>query len=76
MVTGIGGFYPERVGQDLKWNRVLNLQGKAGGNMSLDLLTELMVREFKGQRKHDSAIKLTSTINGLLLTLACNPTLR
>lgn len=33
----------------MKWNRVLNLQGKAGGNISLDLLTELMINEFKGQ---------------------------
>ena len=46
--TGIEGFYPERVRQDLKWNRVLNLQGTSGGNISQDLLTELLVNEFKG----------------------------
>ncbi|XP_063764454.1 uncharacterized protein LOC134881215 isoform X2 [Eleginops maclovinus] len=48
MITGIEGFYPERVRQDMKWNRVLNLQGTSGGNVSLDLLTELMINEFKG----------------------------
>ncbi|XP_026196227.1 uncharacterized protein LOC113148669 isoform X1 [Anabas testudineus] len=48
LLTGIEGFYPQRVRQDMKWNRVLNLQGKAGGNISLDLLTELMINEFKG----------------------------
>lgn len=42
------GFYPERVRQDLKWNRVLNLQGTSGGNISPDLLTELLISEFKG----------------------------
>ncbi|KAK5917352.1 hypothetical protein CgunFtcFv8_012249 [Champsocephalus gunnari] len=48
LITGIEGFYPERVRQDMKWNRVLNLQGTSGGNVSLDLLTELMINEFKG----------------------------
>nr|XP_033499074.1 uncharacterized protein LOC117267333 isoform X1 [Epinephelus lanceolatus] len=48
MITGIEGFYPERVRQDMKWNRVLNLQGTSGGNVSVDLLTELMINEFKG----------------------------
>ncbi|XP_023286175.1 uncharacterized protein LOC111672837 isoform X1 [Seriola lalandi dorsalis] len=48
ILTGMEGFYPERVRQDMKWNRVLNLQGTAGGNISLDLLTELMINEFKG----------------------------
>ncbi|XP_067335672.1 uncharacterized protein [Channa argus] len=47
LLTGIEGFYPQRVAQDMKWNRVLNLQGKPGGNISLDLLTELMITEFK-----------------------------
>ncbi|XP_044023799.1 uncharacterized protein LOC122862399 isoform X5 [Siniperca chuatsi] len=48
MITGMEGFYPERVRQDMKWNRVLNLQGTSGGNISLDLLTELLISEFKG----------------------------
>ncbi|XP_029982884.1 uncharacterized protein LOC115413890 isoform X2 [Sphaeramia orbicularis] len=48
MLTGMEGFYPARVRQDLKWNRVVNPQGTAGGNVSLDLMTELMVNEFKG----------------------------
>lgn len=48
MITGMEGFYPERVRQDLKWNRVLNLQGTSGGNISPDLLTELLISEFKG----------------------------
>ncbi|KAK2826840.1 hypothetical protein Q5P01_021054 [Channa striata] len=47
LLTGIEGFYPQRVAQDMKWNRVLNLQEKPGGNISLDLLTELMITEFK-----------------------------
>ncbi|XP_069008879.1 uncharacterized protein [Embiotoca jacksoni] len=48
LIAGIEGFYPERVRQDLKWNRVLNVEGKAGGNLSLDLVTEVMISEFKG----------------------------
>ncbi|XP_042338790.1 uncharacterized protein LOC121939952 [Plectropomus leopardus] len=48
VVTGMEGFYPERVRHDMKWNRVLNLQGTSGGNVSVDLLTELMISEFKG----------------------------
>ncbi|XP_076604643.1 uncharacterized protein LOC143331540 isoform X2 [Chaetodon auriga] len=48
MITGVEGFYSERVRQDMKWNRVSNLQGTSGGNVSQDLLTELLISEFKG----------------------------
>ena len=46
--TGIEGFYPEHIRQDMKWNRVVNLEGKPGCNISLDLVNELMNIEFKG----------------------------
>ncbi|XP_070834904.1 uncharacterized protein [Chaetodon trifascialis] len=48
MITGVEGFYSERVRQDMKWNRVSNLQGTSGRNVSQDLLTELLISEFKG----------------------------
>ncbi|XP_078141846.1 uncharacterized protein LOC144539769 [Centroberyx gerrardi] len=47
MLAGIEGFYPERIQQDLKWNRVANLQGQAGGNIALDLVNEILNNEVK-----------------------------
>ena len=61
MFTGIEGFYPERVRQDMKWNRVLNLQGTSGGNISQDLLTELLINEFKGRSSSSSASSSSSS---------------
>ncbi|KAF3845455.1 hypothetical protein F7725_008618 [Dissostichus mawsoni] len=33
LITGIEGFYPERIRQDMKWNRVLNLPGTSEGTV-------------------------------------------
>ena len=63
MFTGIEGFYPERIRQDMKWNRVLNLQGTSGGNISQDLLTELLINEFKGRIASSSSSSSSSSVS-------------
>ncbi len=43
-----GGAQPERVIQELTWERVANLQGMPGHNIALDLLNEFLNNDFKG----------------------------
>lgn len=48
IVTDIGGALPERLRQDLIWNRVANVKGREGGNVGLDLVNEFLNNDFKG----------------------------
>ncbi|XP_035687479.1 uncharacterized protein LOC118423433 [Branchiostoma floridae] len=52
MLTGIGGFLPERLRHDLTWNRVANLKGGPGSNIGLDLVNEFLNNDFKDMLKH------------------------
>ena len=47
-VSGVNGFYSERIANEITWNRVANLSGGAGHNLELDLVNELLNNEFKG----------------------------
>ena len=49
MHAGVSGFLPERLREDMTWNRVANIHGIQGKNIGLDLLNEFINNEFKGQ---------------------------
>jgi len=46
--TVVGGFAPERIVQELTWERVANVNGGVGKNIGLDLLNEFLNNDFKG----------------------------
>ncbi|XP_052223855.1 uncharacterized protein LOC127839505 [Dreissena polymorpha] len=43
----INGWLPERLRNDLIWNRTVNLRGGIGNNLEADLVNEFLNREFK-----------------------------
>ena len=47
-MTGINGWLPERLGQELTWNRTANLIGGPGNNLPQDLVNEFLNSSFKG----------------------------
>jgi hypothetical protein len=47
-LAGINGWLPQRLQKDLLWNRTVNLTGGAGKNLEMDLVNEMLNKEFKG----------------------------
>lgn len=48
MASGIGGFAPSDIRNNLIWNRVINVTGKPGGNIGMDLGTEHINMDYEG----------------------------
>ncbi|XP_055958831.1 uncharacterized protein LOC130014046 [Patella vulgata] len=51
LIASISGWHPERLRQDLIWNRAVNLSGGPGRNPEADLVNELLNKEFKESLK-------------------------
>ncbi len=47
-LLGLNGWWPERIGNEVMWNRTANLIGGEGRNHPLDYVNELLNGEFKG----------------------------
>ncbi|XP_077862791.1 uncharacterized protein LOC102803909 [Saccoglossus kowalevskii] len=48
LIAGVHGWLPKRLAHDLVWNRTINIHGGAGRNIGMDLGTEFLNNEFKG----------------------------
>jgi hypothetical protein len=44
----VNGWLPERLRNDLIWNRTVNMRGERDSNDEADLVNEFLNREFKG----------------------------
>ncbi len=51
LLTAINGQKPRRIIEDLTWNWTVNLKDGAGRNKEIDIVNELLDREFKGKLK-------------------------
>jgi hypothetical protein len=50
-ISGVNGWLPERLRNEMMWNSTANLVGKPGHNIALDLVNEFLNNEFKGKYK-------------------------
>ena len=55
--SGVSGWYPERIAQEIIHNRTANIYGGAGHNIPLDLLNEFHNNEFKGSFNKNKILK-------------------
>ncbi|XP_056022213.1 uncharacterized protein LOC130055054 [Ostrea edulis] len=51
LIAGISGWLPLRLQKDLLWNRTVNLSGGPGKNLEMDLVNEMLNKEFKESLK-------------------------
>ncbi|XP_070542604.1 uncharacterized protein [Ptychodera flava] len=52
LISGVSGWLPKRMAEEVTWNRTINLHGGEGKNIAMDLATEFLNNEFKGTLKH------------------------
>jgi hypothetical protein len=52
-ISGVAGFYNERVRHEMTWNRVANINGNFGKNIPHDLLNDYINGDFKGTKIHE-----------------------
>ena len=48
IVSGVNGWLPARVAQEMIHNRTANIKGGLGNNIALDQVNEFLNNEFKG----------------------------
>lgn len=48
---GISGWLPLRLQKDMLWNRTVNLSGGPGKNLEMDLVNEMLNKEFRGNKE-------------------------
>lgn len=51
LLADVQGWLPQRLRNELIWNRTANLQGKKGHNIALDLVNEFLNKDFKENLK-------------------------
>lgn len=52
MLTGMAGFYSQKIRQEMKWNRTVNIRGGEGNNIPMDLANEFLNKDFKNNLKN------------------------
>ncbi|XP_053406393.1 uncharacterized protein LOC123566698 [Mercenaria mercenaria] len=52
LLAGISGFLPQRLSNEILWNRTVNIKGGEGRNIAMDLANEFINRDFKDNLKH------------------------
>ena len=48
-MAGINGWLPEKLQEEIIWNRTVNYSGGMGRNLPADLMNEILNRLFKGK---------------------------